>query len=418
MKFSERLRAGWDAFNNKADLDADKELMELLGLDKGSNKKAINEATYFICLKILSETLGKMPLKFYQQTEKGRIKAKSDSMAYHLTVRPNRYMTPSTFWTTMEFNCNHHGNAYAWINTVYHRSGYSVLGIYPMQPDCVTVTIDDKGIFGGKGNVYYQYTDPQTGKEYVFKDDAVLHFKTWLTSDGLLGKSVRDILRDTVTGATSADTYMGNLYKNGMTATMALQYTGDLDKERQNALIKRYTSLMSGVKNIGKVVPVPVGMTLQPLNIKLADAQFYELKKYTALQIAAAFGVKPNHLNDYEKSSYANSEHQQISFLIDTMLYRLTQYEQEINYKCCTDQQIKDGYFYKFNDKVLLRTDSKTQMDIMRDGVQNAIYKPNEARGMIDLPWADGGDQLICNGNYIPISMVGEQYKKGGEGDK
>ena len=37
----------------------------------------------------------------------------------------------------------------------------------------------------------------------------------------------------------------------------------------------------------------------QPLDIKLSDSQFFELKKYTALQIAAAFGVKPNQINDY-----------------------------------------------------------------------------------------------------------------------
>lgn len=59
-------------------------------------------------------------------------------------------------------------------------------------------------------------------------------------------------------------------------------------------------------------------------------AQYYEMRKYTALQIAAAFGVKPNQINDYEKSSYANSETQQLAFLVDTMLFRLTMYEQEI----------------------------------------------------------------------------------------
>ena len=61
-------------------------------------------------------------------------------------------------------------------------------------------------------------------------------------------------------------------------------------------------------------------MKLNPLNLKLTDAQFLELKKYTALQIAGAFGIKPNQLNDYEKSSYANSEAQQQAFLTDTML--------------------------------------------------------------------------------------------------
>ena len=77
---------------------------------------------------------------------------------------------------------------------------------------------------------------------------------------------------------------------------------------------KKYNDLLTGVKNAGKVVAIPVGFTLQPLTYKLTDAQYYEMRKYTALQIAAAFGVKPNQINDYEKSSYANSETQQLAF--------------------------------------------------------------------------------------------------------
>ena len=70
-------------------------------------------------------------------------------------------------------------------------------------------------------------------------------------------------------------------------------------------------------------MPVPLGMKLTPLDIKLTDAQFFELRKHTALQIAGAFGVKPNQINDYSKSSYSNSEMQQLSFLTETMLFIL-----------------------------------------------------------------------------------------------
>ena len=128
------------------------------------------------------------------------------------------------------------------------------------------------------------------------------------------------------------------------------------------------------------------------------------------MQIAAAFGVKPNQINDYEKSSYANSEMQQIAFLTDTMLYRLSMYEEEINYKLLTRKQREDGFVYKFNEKVLLRTDSKTQMESITSGIQNGVYKPNEGRHLLDMPSADGGDQLIVNGNYVPLTQVGAAY--------
>jgi len=80
-------------------------------------------------------------------------------------------------------------------------------------------------------------------------------------------------------------------------------------------------------------------------------------------------------------------------------------------------EQQMQRYYYKCNEKVILRADSETQMQILKDAVQSAIYKPNEAREYLDLPWDEHGDKLIANGNFIPLDMVGKQYEKGGEGN-
>ena len=154
-------------------------------------------------------------------------------------------------------------------------------------------------------------------------------------------------------------------------------------------------------------------MKLTPLDIKLTDSQFFELKKYTALQIAAAFGVKPNQINDYSKSSYSNSEMQQLSFYEDTELFIIKQYEEEINYKITSYQQKKDGCYFKFNEKVLFRTDSKTQMEYFKTAVGGSVMTANEARRKLDLPDREGGDVLLANGSMVPLTMAGAAYKKG-----
>ena len=400
--------------------------MDWLGINPKSN--ALNEVTYFTCLKMLTETMGKLPLKFYQRTGKGKIRAGPNKAAQLLMTRPNKIMTPATFWGTVEFNCQHYGNAYVWIQTKYQKSGrfggtIEPVAFWVMQSEYVQVFMDDVGVFGNSGQLYYRYSDPKTGKTYTFGQDSVMHFKTWCSTDGILGKSVREMLMDTIGGAEESQTYLNGLYRDGLTASMALQYTGDLDKPRRMALQREYNDLLTGAKNAGKVVAVPVGMTLQPLNIKLADAQFFELKKYTALQIAGAFGIKPNQLNNYDKSSYANSETQQLAFLIDTMAYRLNQYEQEINYKCLTPEEQKEGFFFKFNEKALLRTDAKTQMANIVSAVTNGLYTVNEGRELLDLAYVDGGDVNMINGTYTPITQIGAAYglnnnpDGGGEGN-
>ena len=394
-------------------------LLKWLGIEPKS-KKMISEVTYYTCMKLLSETMGKLPLKYYQDTARGRIRAEPDAATRLLTYRPNPIMTPTTLWSTVELNCQHYGNAYVWIRREFRRAGryggeYRTLDLWLMQSGAVTVLMDDAGIFGGKGQLYYQYSDPSSGEQYVFRSDEVMHFKTWYSMDGIMGKPVREILRDTVGGALESQNFMNKLYEQGLTASMAMQYTGDLDEERRKRLEKKYANALTGPKNAGKVIPVPIGLQLTPLKMNLTDAQFFELKKYSALQIAGAFGIKPNQINDYEKSSYANSETQQLAFLVDTMAYRLKMYEEEINAKVLLPRQQEEGFFYKFNEKAILRTDSKTQMENLAQAVNNGIYTPNEAREYLDKPAEDGGDILMVNGNYIPITDVGKQYG-GGDG--
>ena len=82
--------------------------LERIGLKRKG--KPTSEVTYFTCLKMLSETLAKMPIKYYQKTDKGIIEAEATDTSKLLSKRPNPFMTPTTFWNTVEINRNHYGN--------------------------------------------------------------------------------------------------------------------------------------------------------------------------------------------------------------------------------------------------------------------------------------------------------------------
>ena len=391
--------------------------LESLGLRR--KRKPTSEVTYFTCLKMLSETLAKMPIKYYQKTDRGIVEAEQTETSKLLTKRPNPFMTPTVFWNTVEMNRNHYGNAYVYMRKKFIRKRYGgefrIIDLWVMQSNCVQIVVDDAGIFAGAGRLWYVYADPTSGRQYVFSTDEVMHFKTSFSFDGITGLPVQQILRDTVSGASASQEFMNGMYESGLTAKATLEYTGELNEGAKEDLRKSFEEFGSGAKNVGKILPVPLGMKLTPLDIKLTDSQFFELKKYTALQIAAAFGVKPNQINDYSKSSYANSELQQLSFYVDTELFVIKQYEEEINYKMETEEGQESGFYYKFNEKVLFRTDSKTQMEYLKNGVGGSIIKPNEARRRLDMPDAEGGDELFANGSIVPLTMAGAAYQKGGQ---
>lgn len=418
MEIWNRLKNAYTALTMPTVNMEDKELLDWLGITT-RDKKKISEVTYFTCMKMLSETMGKLPLKYYRETPEGKIRADPTDMTRLLTVRPNPTMTPTTLWSSVELNCQHYGNAYVWIQRklLADRYGGKIenYGLWLMPSKDVTVLIDDTGIFKEKGKIYYQYTDSQAGEMYVFPQEDVMHFKTGYSLNGIMGEPVRKIIGSSVDGALASQNFMNNLYEQGLTAGMAMQYAGDLEDEKIRKLQNKYSKYLTGSKNAGKIVPVPIGLQLVPLKMNLTDAQFFELRKYSALQIAGAFGIKPNQINNYEKSSYANSEMQQLAFLVDTMSYRMKGYEEEINYKCLSDKELQEGYYYKYNEKVILRADAATQMKTLTAAVNNGIYTPNEAREYLDKPEKEGGGILMVNGNYIPITDVGRQYEKGGE---
>lgn len=428
MSIWTRIRDAWRTFTNSTAVttygDGAETLLQWLGID--ADKDVRHEVIYFTCLRLLSETIGKMPWQYFRRTERGKIRAEPDDMTRLLDTRPNPIMTPTSFWAAAELNCQHYGNAYIWIQRhieSQRRGGRMVNdGLWLMPSTSVQVIVDDRGVFGrNAGQLYYQYTDPQTGEIHIYPQDDVIHIKTSYTFDGIMGVPVRKMIGGVLTGALANQKVMNNLYENGLMGPMALQYTVDLDDDRKKKLIEKFEGYLKAEKKSGKVIPVPPGMQLAPLKVSLSESQFAELKKYTALQIAAAFGIKPNQINDYEKSSYANAETQQLAFLVDTMAYRMKQYEEEVNYKVLSNRQLKDGYWYRLNEKAILRTDSRTQKDILTGYVQNGVYAVNEARDLLQLPHVEGGDEPMCNGNYVKLTQVGAAYglrEEGGNGDE
>ena len=99
-----------------------------------------------------------------------------------------------------------------------------------------------------------------------------------------------------------------------------------------------------------------------------------------------------------------------MAFLVDTLLFILKQYEEELNYKLLSEKEIRAGYYFKFNTGVLLRADLKSQVESLTQGISNFLYTPNEARAFLDLEAQPGGDVLIGNGSTIAINQIGSQY--------
>lgn len=393
----------------------DADFWKLLGIDPQSlPSNKLGEATLCICLKYLSECIGKLPIRAYQLTnEKGKEKIFDYYMDYILNIEPNPFMNASTFKSAVELNRNFYGNAY-----IYEKVNKGkVQSLWILPSDEVTVWKDTAGIFGqGSNAIWYVWTDSQNnGKQWKFLSDEIIHLKSSLSWNGITGLSVIDILKNNIEQAKYGQQYLKNLYQNNMFGDkVILQYTGDLSDATAQKLATKIESYSTG-STTGKFIPLPVGITATTLAMKLSDAEFSVLNQATALQIAAAFGIKPNILNNYDKSSYSNSVTQQTDFFVNSLQPIIEQYSQEFTRKLLSSKEKNSNMRLEQDIKTLFKMDPTSQMEYLVKGVNNAIFTPNEAREEVGNSYSDSpnANKLMCNGNYISIDQVG-QVNNGG----
>lgn len=381
--------------------------IKMLGIDPNDinvrDENMLKEAVAYACVRIRSESVAKLPLKVYRNNKKEN----DHYLNRLLRLRPNPYMSAYNYHKMVEtMNCIH-GNAYVYID--FNRRTGRVQGLYPLENSRVTIYVDDVGILGKTNYLYYIYTD-KLGKQYKLNSYEICHFIGGLTFNGIVGIPPSLYLQGLIENSKASQDFMNKFYKNGLQTKGIIQYVGDLNDEAQQTFRTKFENMSSGLKNAHRVSLLPIGYQFQPMTTSLGDAQFIENSKLSARQIAAAFGIKLHQINEMEKATYNNVEQAQKDFYIETMQPILTGYEQEYVYKLFLNSEIDKNYVFKFNIDAILRSDPKTRAETNKLYVEGGIKTSNEAREDEDLEPIPGGDNLLGNGNLIPLSMAGLQY--------
>ncbi|EOU1670463.1 phage portal protein [Clostridium perfringens] len=411
MKFLKNLFSKRSNYDEEVGVSlSDSNFWEKFGIKLGfsiSGKKALKENTVYICTKVRAESIGKLSLKVYKEREE----YKEHELYYLLKYKPNPLMNSINFWKCIEAQRTLKGNAYAYIER--NKKG-QVTGIYPIDSDNVTKVIDDNNFLSSLSKVWYIVIDNKGIKHKLYSDE-ILHFIGDITLDGLIGIAPLDYLKCTVENGRATQEFVNKFFKNGLSTKGVIQYVGDLDEKAKRTFRKEFESMSNGLENAHSVSLLPLGYQFQPLSLSMADAQFLENSKLTKIEIAAAFGMKSYHLNDLERATFNNLTEQQKDFYITTLQPSLTNYEQEMQDKLFSQYETLKDVRVEFNVDTILRSDIKTRYESYRIGIQSGFLSPNEVRKKENLPAKEGGDELLANGNMIPIIMAGKQYLKGGD---
>jgi HK97 family phage portal protein len=361
---------------------------------------AMQIATVYACINVIAQSVAQLPLVVYRQLPDGTKELLPKHPLWGVL-----HDHPNTFQTSYEYREQQtgftalRGNSFSYIIRVRDE----VRELLPINPSNVVGVEQLKN-----WNVRYKIAQ-RDGSIRTFKQKDILHLKG-LSADGVIGLTPIQAQRQTLQSATAQNSFGTTFFKNAARPSGVLEMPGTLKDGPYDRLKKNWSDNYSG-NNLGNVAILEEGMQWKQLTMNADDAQFIESKKFTRSEIASIFRVPPHKIGDLEKATFSNIEQQSIDFVIDTLVPWLKRWEERIKLQLIVEPDV----FVEFKVQGLLRGDSKARMNYYKDGIQNGILNPNEARALENMNPREGGDEYIPAANLF--GKKGSNSNKEGNDD-
>ncbi|MBV8780744.1 MAG: phage portal protein [Phycisphaerae bacterium] len=348
---------------------------------------ALMYTAVFAAIRILAESVGMLPIIVYEGDEDSNERERAKwHPAYSLLRRqPNSEMTATVFKETIQGHLGAWGNGYARI--LFDNSG-NAKELVPLLPDR---TRADR--YAGQ----LKYVSRGNGGEEVFDPEEILHIPAF-GFNGLRGYSPIGHARQSIGLGIAAETFGATFFGNGAEVGAVLEHPGRLPDRARDNLRESWNRMHQGPDSAHQIAILEEGMKYTRIGIPPEDAQFLETRKFQVNEIARLYRIPPHMLGDLSGSTNNNIEQQALEFLVYTLTPWLEKWEAEINRKLFRPDS---GYFAKFDERKLLRTNSAARQAYYAAGRQWGYLSANDIRKEEDMPPITGGDVYLS-----PVNMT------------
>jgi HK97 family phage portal protein len=320
-------------------------------------------SSVFSCIKILSESVNRLPLNIYKNDGTKKIPFTTHSFYNQLKYNPQQWVNTKDWLTGIIFSLYTRGNAYAYINDL--KNEFKLL-----NPDTIEI-----GIY--QDQLWYFSDD----LKLPFRPEEILHFR--LIAKDVIGKGLNPIeaLRLELNIQYKAESTVSNFYTNETRGTKYLSQIADMGKTTNTKLaeiIEDWNAKYAGYDNSGNIVVVPPNFELKELKLNAADASFLETASYSENAIFGLFGV-PKYLQG-QNDNTQKYEEASMHFRINTLGALLNVITSELEFKLLTSQERSAGVTIEFDQNILASTNIVDKANALKTLFQMAAITPNEVR--------------------------------------
>lgn len=365
-----------------------------------SEENSTQISTVYTCIKILGDTVSRLPLGVYHNGDQGRLKDKEHYLYDILHYNPNNYTTSQAFFAALEVARNLKGNAFARIHRKKATGMVESLEIIPVSRI--------KGYNVTNGNLYYKVAPKDSDKTDTVNSVDMLHFKM-ISRDGIWGINPIEALRLNLSSSWEGMRTIEAFYRNNGINPKAIKSTvSGANQKMMLEALEKFKTEFTGSANAGKIIPLPPNTEIQELQMNTADAAFIATFQFNANQIAALYGIPPHLVGNFEASKFNNVEQLQLNFKVNSISAIARMYRQELEFKLLTTAERKAGKSIEFALGGLVETDYKTRLEGHKTLANIGVVTPNAIARMEGFETYEAGDD-----HYIMSNMQSvEVYKK------
>lgn len=365
-----------------------------------TSETALAIATVYACIRILSQTVGMLPLQLMENVTEGGREVKRPSRNHPLWAilhdRPNNWQTSMEFRAMEMCHVLLRGNFYAEIRA--GRRGFADQ-LIPLNPDRMN-KVELMPDFTRR----YTY-QPENGREVIYSDDQIYHLMAD-SEDGIIGRSKLRVARDSFGATLAGDQYAGRFYSQNMTPKGIFTMPGTLSDEAMARLKGGLRKSLQGLGNAHEVPVLEQDLKWQTIGLDNQDAQFLESRAFQVEEIARWFGVPLFMLQHTEKSTTWGTgiEQMMLGYVTITLMPWLVAIERVIS----RDLILRpDRFFPKFNVDMLLRGDASSRAEAHRIAVITGWETRNEVRDLEDMNPLPGLDDPLVALNMATVDENG-----------
>lgn len=332
----------------------------------------------------------------------GEYKRVYDDLNYILSERPNYYQSAFDFKYTMMYQLLKYGNAIAFIHRDKNGRAisydpinvldYEFGGGYLIDEDLILYKLKNLKTKDIELLDYRNIIHLRLNPNNIFYGDIFggISFTKVITDivDAGLASTIKELQDNgTVRGIIT----IGKAQQGFANATLA---GNDSKKNKQTEIINRIKSSKGGI------LVLDAGEEWQSLAKPFETVSSDEIDKYVSMLLQF------NGINKKVVDGTATEEEMEV-FYSKTIMPRIEQFIDEINYKTFSKTSITQGHRIEFFRNPFEYVSVAKAIDIAYKGAMDTTT--NERRKMIyKLPPIENGDMLMANKNFEPISMLAE----------